>query len=377
MVRKAGVMPGSDDFGADLHEVFAPEPPTRDQSDDRAVVVLRLAEQHDLASEHGLTTRLSSQLDASGTGEVDVVVDVRELPVLLAAGIRALVAMDERLFAAGKRLFVVAGARHRRALEVSPARGALTVFDTVDAAMGAGRGQTRPAEDYGADGADATPPVRVLSEVARTFAAEPGVDATLRAIASAATALIPGVEHAGISLVERGEVRTVAPTAAVVVEIDKAQYRLAEGPCVAAIADHHTYRTGDLAAESRWPSFGPIAAEHGIRSMLSYRLFASDTTMGALNLYSSAVDAFSERTEQDGHQFAAHAAVALISAQKEANLTAAIEHRDTIGTAKGILMERHGIDRTQAFRMLADASQHANLKLFHVAEWLIDNPDVT
>ncbi|KJK46839.1 antitermination regulator [Lentzea aerocolonigenes] len=203
--------------------------------------------------------------------------------------------------------------------------------------------------------------------------AEPGVEATLRAIVKAAVDYVPGAEHAGISLVERGGIHTVEPTGHIVECIDQLQYDLHEGPCVDAIAEHETFRVGNVGAEARWPSFGPAAAGKGIRSLLSYRLFVTDRTLGALNLYSSRVDAFDHHTEQDGRLFATHAAIALIGAQREAQLGIAIESRDIIATAKGILMERHGIDAASAFRLLVEASQSTNVKLHQVAAWLVEN----
>lgn len=107
--------------------------------------------------------------------------------------------------------------------------------------------------------------------------------------------------------------------------------------------------------------------------MLAYRLFVSDTTLGSLNLYSTQLDAFSDQTEQDGSVFAAHAAIALIGAQTEAQLHSALEHRDTIGMAKGILMHRHDLDPAQAFRMLVELSQTTNMKLHQVATWLTEH----
>lgn len=185
---------------------------------------------------------------------------------------------------------------------------------------------------------------------------------------------VTGAEYAGISLVDQGHrVRTVAPTDEVVVTIDEVQYRTGQGPCLDAIADHQVFRTGDLATEDRWPAFTPAAAETGVRSILSYRLFVTDTTLGSLNLYSRARDAFSEQTGDDGRLFAAHAAIALIGAQTEARLHMAMENRDTIGMAKGILMQRHDLDAVQAFRMLVESSQNANKKLFQVATWVVEN----
>lgn len=162
-------------------------------------------------------------------------------------------------------------------------------------------------------------------------------------------------------------------TSHVVEVVDRLQYDLWEGPCVDAISEHETCRVGDVAQQPRWPAFGPAAAENGIHSLLSYRLFVSDRTLGALNLYSSRVDAFDERTEDEGQLFAAHAAIALVGAQREAQLGVAVESRALISTAKGILMERHDIDDAAAFRLLVEASQTTNIKLHDVARWLVDN----
>ncbi|WP_410651479.1 GAF and ANTAR domain-containing protein [Amycolatopsis sp. cmx-4-54] len=219
------------------------------------------------------------------------------------------------------------------------------------------------AEDLGA----------VLGAVARTLQAEPDLDTTLTAIVTAALNQVTGTDYAGISLIERGKIRTVAPTDEVVTAIDEIQYRTKQGPCVDAIVTHEIYRTGDLTAETRWPAFTPAAAATGMRSMLAYRLFVSDTTLGSLNLYSRSLDAFSDQTERDGQLFASHAAIALTGAQTEARLQVALGHRDAIGMAKGILMERHDIDPVSAFQMLVESSQTTNMKLYQVAAWLVEN----
>ncbi len=213
-----------------------------------------------------------------------------------------------------------------------------------------------------------------LGAIARTLQAEPDVDSTLAAIVKTAVDHVEGAEYAGISLVSRGRaIRTVAPTDDVVTAIDEIQYRTGQGPCLDAIAERQVFATGDLAAEDRWAAFARAAAEFDVHSMLSYRLFVTDTTLGALNLYSRTRDAFSKQTQEDGRLFATHAAIALVSAQTEAQLSAALETRDVIGMAKGILMQRHDVDAVAAFRMLAEGSQNANMKLHQVAAWLVEH----
>jgi len=53
-------------------------------------------------------------------------------------------------------------------------------------------------------------------------------------------------------------------------------------------------------------------------------------------------------------------------------LRIALRSRDTIGMAKGILMERHGLTPDQAFERLNKMSQDSNTKLRDVAAYLVD-----
>jgi hypothetical protein len=95
-------------------------------------------------------------------------------------------------------------------------------------------------------------------------------------------------------------------------------------------------------------------------------------TLGALNLHSKAANAFGEASRTVGLVFAAHAAVALSSAIHDEQMEDALQSRDVIGQAKGILMAREGVDAQEAFDMLRRASQRLNVKLRDVASGVID-----
>jgi AmiR/NasT family two-component response regulator len=69
---------------------------------------------------------------------------------------------------------------------------------------------------------------------------------------------------------------------------------------------------------------------------------------------------------------ARHAAVAMASTREQDNLWKAIDARQLIGQAQGILMERFAIDADQAFTVLRRYSQDRNLKLNVVAQRLIE-----
>ena len=69
-----------------------------------------------------------------------------------------------------------------------------------------------------------------------------------------------------------------------------------------------------------------------------------------------------------GSVFATHAAVALAGAQQDEQMQKALQGRDVIGQAKGILMAQQGVSADEAFDILRRASQRMNIKLRELAE---------
>ena len=67
----------------------------------------------------------------------------------------------------------------------------------------------------------------------------------------------------------------------------------------------------------------------------------------------------------------AHAAAALLASRHSEQLQSAVATRDRIGQAKGIIMERFGIDDTAAFEMMRRLSQETNTKLADIADRVI------
>ncbi|WP_342661586.1 hypothetical protein Rruber_05387 (plasmid) [Rhodococcus ruber] len=73
------------------------------------------------------------------------------------------------------------------------------------------------------------------------------LDRTLEVITRAAVDLIPGVEHAGITLVTgRTRFESRASTSELPSSIDEPQHRLQDGPCVQSIREHTTIRVDDM-----------------------------------------------------------------------------------------------------------------------------------
>lgn len=211
--------------------------------------------------------------------------------------------------------------------------------------------------------------------VARALEAEPTVEATLERIVSVAVAIVPGCHHAGITLVRRGRPETSAASDEVPAAVDAVQYETGHGPCLSAIAEHETFRTGDLAVEDRWPAFSRPAAERtGVRSMLCFRLFTDEDTLGALNLYSRERHAFGDDAVPVGKILAAHAALAFARAREReqiAGLEQALASNRAIGMAMGILMASRRISADDAFDLLRTVSQRTNRKLREIADELV------
>ncbi|RYE38098.1 MAG: ANTAR domain-containing protein, partial [Hyphomicrobiales bacterium] len=92
--------------------------------------------------------------------------------------------------------------------------------------------------------------------------------------------------------------------------------------------------------------------------------------------HSSEADAFDETAVSIGSTLATHAAIALITCQREEQFRDALVSRETIGQAKGMLMQRYSIDAAQAFVLLVTRSQHTNIPVHEVALHIIEHgPD--
>ena len=155
-----------------------------------------------------------------------------------------------------------------------------------------------------------------IAKVARALQAEQSSQETLQKMVEMAVATIGGCDHAGVTIID-GVVATPAATGNVPRQVDQIQYDTGQGPCLDAIRSHGVYVTDDLRTEQRWPAFtARTLAETGVLSMLSFRLFLEQDTLGSLNLYSTSPGAFGSDSRAVGEVFASHAALALQAARE-------------------------------------------------------------
>jgi GAF domain-containing protein len=108
-------------------------------------------------------------------------------------------------------------------------------------------------------------------------------------------------------------------------------------------------------------------------------LAARGRPLGALNLYAQAPASFTDAHEESVTLFAGQASIALANAQVYwdarqlgENLTQAIDSREAIGRAVGILMAVGGRSPDAAFQILANASQRENRKVRDIAAEIVE-----
>jgi transcriptional regulator with GAF, ATPase, and Fis domain len=207
-----------------------------------------------------------------------------------------------------------------------------------------------------------------LAAIALALAEAETFEQTIQRVVDLAQQFLEHCDGASLMLIGRGgHVDTPACSSETAFANDQAQYKTHQGPCMDAIADHQTIILEDLRTEERWPEYRLRALELGVRSMISFRLFASEDTIGALNLFSRRPYAFDRHAEVIGQVFATHASVAVKAALTEAGYETALRSRDVIGQAKGILMARHRMTADMAFQLMKSLSQDQNRPIRELA----------
>jgi GAF domain-containing protein len=200
------------------------------------------------------------------------------------------------------------------------------------------------------------------------------VTTALGLVTSLAVETVPGSVGAGVSIVDERGRRTSAATDDRVERADALQYEHDEGPCLAATALRQVVRVDDLAEDRRWPRWAAAAQPLGLRAVLSAPLVAGDRGLGAMKVYAERPHAFDAHAERLMALFSAQAAVLVANVQSYERaqrmtdgLRQAVQDRDVVSVAKGVLMARHGVDEDAAFGMLLSRASQESVSLREAA----------
>jgi GAF domain-containing protein len=219
----------------------------------------------------------------------------------------------------------------------------------------------------------------VFASLTGVLLTETTAAAALDTATSLAADTIRGSTGAGLTLLDpAGRRITSAATDPLVERLDDLQYRLDEGPCLTAWRESTVVRSESGSDEQRWPSWTRAARTLGMRSFASAALSAGGQTFGAIKVYSTTLDTYTEQDVDLLRRFAAQAAIfvsniATVRASRQMSdlLEQTLRGRDVVAMARGIIMARHAIGPDDAFRRLIVESHGSRRVLIDVAERIV------
>lgn len=188
-------------------------------------------------------------------------------------------------------------------------------------------------------------------------------------------ALALGCAGAGAMLGDReGALHFVSTSDDVLTTLEQLQIELDEGPCLLAFRTGETVVAADLAADERFPAFGPRAVEAGMCAVYSFPMHLQDTTIGALNLYARDAGDLTEEALTLGQSMADVATIYVVHARDledhrelTSGLQKALDTRVIIEQAKGFLARHWKIDPKQAFELMRHHSRSNSIRVRDVA----------
>jgi GAF domain-containing protein len=214
-----------------------------------------------------------------------------------------------------------------------------------------------------------------IAELVQQLHSRPDADSdtVIAELVEHAAVEVPGAQYASATVTRNSKhIDTPAATHKWPILLDEIQQRRREGPCLTAAWEEKTIHVANLETDDRFPLYRRDALEQTpIRSIMAFQMFIAGETLGALNVYADRPNAFGQTSRDIGLIFAAHTSVAWNSARRDEQFKRALATRDVIGQAKGMIMERYGVDAVQAFEVLRKLSQDSNVPLAEVATELV------
>lgn len=206
---------------------------------------------------------------------------------------------------------------------------------------------------------------------------------SLRLLALAAvSALAEGTGHAldgAVTLARRGQTPLTFGNSERAIGLARWDQGNGDGPVSQALSGRMAIIVNDFCRDPRWPGFWRPLRDASYRSLVSVPLPLEPGCSAALTLLTDKTNAFTPAVVADVVAFSKVAASSYLMASeiREAlaaacHLRTAMQGRTSIDVACGVIMGQNRCSYEEAFKILANASSHRNVKVRVLAESLLE-----
>ena len=188
--------------------------------------------------------------------------------------------------------------------------------------------------------------------------------------------LLP-VSSAGILLRDvAGDLQVVGASSPSAHLLDLFQVQNEEGPCLECLETGEQVFDVELGSTKRWPRFSQLARHYQFSSVYALPLRSRRITVGALNLFAVAPLEPDRLIVAQALADAATLSLLQIDPQTDNTIVVqrvqrAIEDRNTLDQARGMISQRFGIDPEAALARLVQVSRQLSTSLTSVARAVV------
>jgi GAF domain-containing protein len=189
------------------------------------------------------------------------------------------------------------------------------------------------------------------------------------------------VDGAGLMLADADQhLRNVASSDDRFAHLEELQVDHGEGPCIDAFDQKELVGAEDLESDPRWPRFSEAAVAREVRAVLASPLPYNQDAVGVVAVLSQQRRPWSPEGELALLAFTDLAALLIATmmageqqSEIAAQLQGALDSRQVIEQAKGVLMERQGISARAAYEQLRARARAERRKLSTVCAEVVQS----
>lgn len=224
---------------------------------------------------------------------------------------------------------------------------------------------------------DATELALTLIDITRSVTQGAETIDIFTSLAEKCVGLLP-VSAAGILLRDvTGTLQVIGASSPSAHLLDLFQVQNEEGPCLECSTTGSPVSDDELSPEGKWPRFAALTKAQNFSAVYALPLRSRDVTIGALNLFASAP--LSPGRLVVAQALADAATLSLLQVDPHVDLQIvirrihlAVESRNTVEQAQGMISQRFTIDAEEALLRLRNVSEQTALTLVQVATAIIE-----